>query len=72
MAPDEFKDLLDNIREQPELFEILRDYVHNNVKKVNNSYSDYYGGHTTSINIEFMGETIHRHYDSSAARSCWS
>jgi hypothetical protein len=71
MDPNEFKELLDNIEEQPELLEVLREYVQDNVQKVDNSYGDYYGGHTVSISIEFKGRSIHSHYDSSASRSCY-
>lgn len=71
MEPENFKSLLENIDETPELLAVLKEYVHSNVKLVDNSEYDYYGGHTTIINVEFKGERIDTYYDSSAARTCW-
>lgn len=63
MSPSEFKALLENIEEKPELYEILEQYIKENVQKVDYSHSDYYGGHTTHIEIMFKNTNLHSIYD---------
>lgn len=71
MEPSEFSDILINIDENPELREILIDHVKSNVKLIDNSYGDYYGGSTTLLSVDYKGHTIDSFYDSSASRTCW-
>lgn len=63
LSPSEFKELLENIEERHEFYEILKQYIKENVQKVDYSHYDYYDGYTTHIEIMFKNTNLHSIYD---------